>query len=531
MKTILAMQWTMFTLLVGLMSCNEALWYGQESDLVQTSEKIKEVEKIVKDFSPHRFHGIASLSDITDSTVTLSWTPHTEAFQYEIYEVKGDHKELIKTVGSPASSTTITSLKEETEYQFLLNLVDKQGLTDDNTNILAITTLKNPHPPHAMMNQSPGYSPSLVKTPTIRVGGVKAGDTIKLYSDSTCTTNIGSALATSTTVDVPTTPLSAGAYTIHAGAIGIHNNPSPCSTVSVHYEAQFCPDGYIPIPGNPTFSTSDFCVMKYEAKAQKANDLSIQMEGGTGTESWADIYDSATNSSGYRPISTTTGLPWRWINQNDAKLACGNLGSGFALINNPEWMTIAHNIENQPNNWSNGITGDGVLSRGHSDNNPGGACDAALPNVQTNCGESGDSFDQTRTFQISNGESVWDMSGNVWEWIDWNIAPADKAYLASDNQPINGYIEFTSLIASGVRIDSSDPMATWTWSPLNTSLTNAKNIGRYYAGDNTSGGAALRGGRHATAGTESGLFTLHLGSGTGGRGSSVSYGFRCVYRP
>jgi hypothetical protein len=40
-------------------------------------------------------------------------------------------------------------------------------------------------------------------------------------------------------------------------------------------------------------------------------------------------------------------------------------------MTNPQWMTIARNIEQQGVNWSSGVAGVGYLSRGHSDNDPG----------------------------------------------------------------------------------------------------------------------------------------------------------------
>jgi hypothetical protein len=259
------------------------------------------------------------------------------------------------------------------------------------------------------------------------VGGVKAGDTIKLYSNSTCTTEIGSAVATSDTVDIISTTLTVGVHAIHTKAIGIHNTSSSCSAVSVTYEVQFCPDGYIPVPGNATFSTSDFCVMKYEAKALKNDTDELQMNGGTGSGGWASLYHPTSNTSGYRPVSVPEAKPWRWINQTDAKSACANLGAQYALINNPEWMSIAHNIENVAANWSNDAVGDGHLSRGHSDNNPNEPCDGQTLNVHTNCTTSAATFNQKRTHILSNGELIWDLAGNVWEWVDWNIDPTFKS--------------------------------------------------------------------------------------------------------
>ncbi|MEY2985794.1 MAG: hypothetical protein RJB24_23, partial [Candidatus Parcubacteria bacterium] len=118
-----------------------------------------------------------------------------------------------------------------------------------------------------------------------------------------------------------------------------------------------CPTGYIRVPGNSLYQTKDFCVMKYEAKT------------GSGTV-------AATTQASGAPVVN--------ISQTNAISACNanNTGgaTGYGLINNREWMTIARNIEGQSSNWRNGVIGstdasptNGGLYRGHSDNSPANA--------------------------------------------------------------------------------------------------------------------------------------------------------------
>lgn len=45
------------------------------------------------------------------------------------------------------------------------------------------------------------------------------------------------------------------------------------------------------------------------------------------------------------------------INQAEAIAACQSMGSGYHLITNNEWMTIARSIEANPTNWSSGTIG------------------------------------------------------------------------------------------------------------------------------------------------------------------------------
>jgi hypothetical protein len=502
-----------------------------EKQRISKAETV-EVEKIITEYSTISFAGVSSIIETTDSTTRITWPTHARAINYDIYRINSESIELIKVLEAPASSFLLTNLEKSTAYTFRVNLRDNKGLKDANTNDQSITTLAVPATPNAMTNLSPGYSPSLVKTPTIRVGGIKAGDTVKLYTNSTCTSEIGSAVATGDTIDITTSTLAAGSFTIYARSIGIHNNPSACSTVSVSYEAQFCPDGYVSIPGNATFSTSDFCVMKYEAKAFKNDTEQVDADGcaeaGCTTANWAPIYHPDSNSTGYMPVSVVEGKPWRRISQINSRTACQNLGAGYALINNPEWMTIAHNIENVNANWSNGTVGDGHLNRGHSDNNPTEPCNAALENVHTNCSTVGANFHQKRTHTLSNNEVIWDFSGSVYQWVDWNITPANIAYITADGSPQYSWREFSALYTTGVLTGASDPMAVWTWSPFNPTFSSTQNIGRYYAGSNASGGAARRGGSW-DHGTDAGVFALYAAHTATYTHSAL--GLRCVFRP
>jgi hypothetical protein len=194
------------------------------------------------------------------------------------------------------------------------------------------------------------------------------------------------------------------------------------------------------VPGNPTLgTTTDFCVAKYEMK----------------------------DNSGAK--SEAAGEPWAWIDQTDAKTECTNIGADYHLITNPEWMTIAHNIENVAENWDGGVVGT-ILARGHGDNAPAGPLQASTdddPCFGTGQTCSDITWDlQRRTHKLSNGEVIWDLSGNVYNWIDWNVV-TDKASPAEAWLEINDAV--TTVTMTAETFQTSDPL-----------LDSTNGIGSYY---------------------------------------------------
>lgn len=114
---------------------------------------------------------------------------------------------------------------------------------------------------------------------------------------------------------------------------------------------------------------------------------------------------------------------------------------GEHLITNPEWMTIARNVEQVANNWCNKDgTGCGnspgtpgkILANGHNDSVPYRALQAgndSQPCFGTTADGSnvcGGVSSQKRTLQIFNGNIIWDFAGNVWQWIDVTIPLKDE---------------------------------------------------------------------------------------------------------
>jgi len=152
-----------------------------------------------------------------------------------------------------------------------------------------------------------------------------------------------------------------------------------------------CPVGFIVIPGSSTYGTSDFCAMKYEAK---------QID-------W-----------GRAPVSQASVLPWTDISYTYAEINSKYVKncSGCHLMTNAEWMTIAQNVMNQKENWTNGAVGDQSVFVGHEDTSPNGSLEASSNDKDGYYGTLGD-IEMRRTLVLSNGEVIWDFAGNVAEWV------------------------------------------------------------------------------------------------------------------
>lgn len=81
------------------------------------------------------------------------------------------------------------------------------------------------------------------------------------------------------------------------------------------------------------------------------------------TYSDADIPNSTAGAADWNTVTYVSGkailsqagkYPIAVINQTEAIAACQSMGSGYHLITNDEWMTIARSIEVNPVNWNSG---------------------------------------------------------------------------------------------------------------------------------------------------------------------------------
>lgn len=242
-----------------------------------------------------------------------------------------------------------------------------------------------------------------------------------------------------------------------------------------------CPPSFLPIPGNPTFGTSDFCVMKYEARNAGAN----------------------------VPISTPTGTPWTSISQTNAITYSQNVSgcSGCHLITEPEWMTIAANVLSVPSNWSGGSVGSGYLYSGHNDNSPASPLTASSDDNDgyINTGNAAPSG-QRRTLTLTNGEVIWDFAGDVWEWTDQTTTGAGN----QPGAPSGAGYSYREWNVSNIQMGSFSYARPSFGTPAASGWTSTQGVGTVYASqvEPTTKGF-IRGGYY-NSGSNSGVFMLFL---------------------
>lgn len=456
----------------------------------------------------------AGVTSVLDGTVYSSLTvspvisfaggsdTHSGVLKHKIRVIRSSDSVVIKDWQDFTSGNSITalSLTTNTSYKVQVKAVDMVGL--ESSEVTSDGWLADVTPPVLSSLVSGAVPPEVNQSPPLSwsgddgVGGsgIAGSYQVQIFRTSD---NVPMSSWTSLSSGGVVTGLSLAyntQYYFKVRASDLAGNSAE-SSPSSSWTTPYCPLNYSRVPQLAGYAAQDFCVAKYEMKNV----------GGVAT-------------------SVATGLPWVGIPRGDfsttsggAWKACKDLGAQYDLISNAQWQAIARNIESTPSNWSGGAVGSGAFSRGHTDNSPSSAL-AADANDNNGCVGTGETCSgvlwnfQRRTHKLSNGETIWDLGGNVWEWnrdnyLDLGVNPAisptweEHTTLSPNNKAL-----FSSLGA----------------------YSSIQNIGAVRGG---TAGAVMRGGYWGN-GWYAGIFSVILSYPTDYVGADSSLiGFRCVFTP
>lgn len=245
-----------------------------------------------------------------------------------------------------------------------------------------------------------------------------------------------------------------------------------------------CAANWIYVPGDSAYATGDFCIMKYEGKDDGSSNV----------------------------ISQAASSPYTALDFQSSQTICSALGIGYHLVNDLEYMTLAAQVFLNVANWSGASLGSGVVANGHTDGSPGLSCPASANDLQSyvegaDCtfkasgGGEDDEIHQRRTNILPNGQVVWDLAGNSWEWVDYRLHYNNRPTTPDGNW--NDYSATTAGASSPLTylVPNSSVKSSWvnTWN-------SSQGVGKYFNDGNTAHDSMRRSGGYGAGIVNTGLF-------------------------
>jgi hypothetical protein len=181
---------------------------------------------------------VPSTSPDKDTTPQITITGVVSGDTIKLYSDAGCTVEIGSGV-TVAGSINITSVAlGDGAYDMRAVAIDpagnNSGCSTANVNY-TVDTIPPPKP-NSIVLKTPPSSPGNNDTPEVTVGGVATGLDVRVFTDSGCTAQVGSATAGGPTVDITTSALGAdNTYNIYAESEDPSGNISACSTVSLAY--------------------------------------------------------------------------------------------------------------------------------------------------------------------------------------------------------------------------------------------------------------------------------------------------------
>ena len=118
------------------------------------------------------------------------------------------------------------------------------------------------------------------------------------------------------------------------------------------------------------------------------------------------------------------GTPWVNINYHEARAAAER--AGLQVITETQWLALAHDIAQQPINWTSGVVGEGKLFQGMR---KGDMYEGDVDEVQPRSYEPADA-DERRWHQLSNGERIYDFAGHLFSWVFDDVQGDENGLIA-----------------------------------------------------------------------------------------------------
>jgi hypothetical protein len=260
-----------------------------------------------------------------------------------------------------------------------------------------------------------------------------------------------------------------------------------CSPVAYIYSNNTgCPTGYVAVPGDIALGTVKFCVSKYEMR---------------------DVAGVAS--------ATPTGSPWTTIGASNAQAECTSLGARYDIISNSEWMAISRNIEAQAINWSGGSVGSGCLYKGNTEAN--GTCSYSANGLDSSSAAVVGDRDSRGRLILSNGNPLWDLAGNLKEWVDYDGSTAGFQAGPSTCHE-DTWTDLPSVSCAAMSANDFDSSAE--------TYDYRRGVGQFIVGKTNF--ILARGGAYTDALDSVGVYTTDMSYADGFTSSEI--GFRCVYR-
>jgi hypothetical protein len=218
-------------------------------------------------------------------------------------------------------------------------------------------------------------------------------------------------------------------------------------------------------------------------------------------------YAASQVGSTTTPISQASGTPWVNISQTTAIANSPNVAgcTGCHLITEAEYMTVAQNVLSVASNWSGAAVGSGYIPRGNS--NSSAAMDGTTDLTGVN----------KRTLTLTNGQVIWDLAGNVWEWTAGTVAGGQPGISGASWN----WREWPNVTTNGSLVVNPFPSGTGlsgasTWN-------STQDIGQIYSNSDDSGLYGFFRGGAWTYGGYAGVLTLNLSYGPGNTNNSVGF--------